>query len=93
MGRVPNKDRKTPQLRHLTDQHLEMIRRSVAGQRVGKIASEMGLHRTTVSRVLNSRLGESSGNVSTRRWTAWWPKRGRYCPLCGLCRGSWGNRT
>ena len=57
MGRVPNKDRKTPQLRHLTDQHLEMIRRSVAGQRVGKIASEMGVHRTTVSRVLNSRLG------------------------------------
>jgi len=34
-----------------------MIRRSVAGQRVGKIASEMGVHRTTVSRVLNGRLG------------------------------------
>jgi IS30 family transposase len=57
MGRIPNKDRKTPQLKHLTDQHLEMIRRAVAGQRVGKIAGEMGVHRTTVSRVLNSRLG------------------------------------
>jgi DNA-binding MarR family transcriptional regulator len=34
-----------------------MIRRAVAGQRVGKIAAEMGVHRTTVSRVLNSRLG------------------------------------
>ena len=57
MGRVPDEDRQTRQLKHLTDQHLEMIRRSVAGQRVGKIAAEMGVHRTTVSRVLNSRLG------------------------------------
>ena len=57
MGRVPDSDNQAPHLKHLTDQHLEMIRRSVAGQRVGKIASEMGVHRTTVSRVLNSRLG------------------------------------
>ena len=57
MGRIPDTDSNSRQLKHLTDQHLEMIRRSVAGQRVGKIASEMGVHRTTVSRVLNSRLG------------------------------------
>ena len=57
MGRVPDTDNNSRQLKHLTDQHLEMIRRSVAGQRVGKIASEMGVHRTTVSRVLNGRLG------------------------------------
>ncbi len=57
MGRVPDSDNQAPHLKHLTDQHLEMIRRSVAGQRVGKIASEMGVHRTTVSRVLNGRLG------------------------------------
>ncbi|MEA3365442.1 MAG: helix-turn-helix domain-containing protein [Candidatus Hydrogenedentes bacterium] len=57
MGRVPNKDKKTAQLKHLTDQHLEMIRRALAGQRIGKIATEMGVHRTTVSRVMNSRLG------------------------------------
>ncbi len=62
MGRVPDEDKKTPQLKHLTDQHLEMIRRAVAGQRVGKIASEMGVHRTTVSRVLNSRLGRECRN-------------------------------
>ncbi|HOD52401.1 MAG TPA: helix-turn-helix domain-containing protein [Candidatus Hydrogenedentes bacterium] len=57
MGRVPDTDNNLRQLKHLTDQHLEMIRRAVAGQRVGKIAAEMGVHRTTVSRVLNSRLG------------------------------------
>lgn len=57
MGRIPDTDSNSRQLKHLTDQHLEMIRRSVAGQRVGKIASEMGVHRTTVSRVLNGRLG------------------------------------
>lgn len=62
MGRVPDEDKRTPQLKHLTDQHLEMIRRAVAGQRVGKIASEMGVHRTTVSRVLNSRLGRECRN-------------------------------
>ena len=62
MGRVPDEYKRTPQLKHLTDQHLEMIRRAVAGQRVGKIASEMGVHRTTVSRVLNSRLGRECRN-------------------------------
>ena len=45
MGRVPDTDNNSRQLKHLTDQHLEMIRRSVAGQRVGKIASEMGFDR------------------------------------------------
>ena len=91
MGRVPNKDRKTPQLRHLTDQHLEMIRRSVAGQRVGKIASEMGVHRTTVSRVLNSRLGRELRERLHQEMDRMVAKAGAVLPFVRIVPGIMGK--
>ncbi len=91
MGRVPDSDNQAPHLKHLTDQHLEMIRRSVAGQRVGKIASEMGVHRTTVSRVLNSRLGRELRERLHQEMDRMVAKAGAVLPFVRIVPGIMGK--
>ena len=91
MGRVPDIDSNSRQLKHLTDQHLEMIRRAVAGQRVGKIASEMGVHRTTVSRVLNSRLGRELRERLHQEMDRMVAKAGAVLPFVHIVPGIMGK--
>jgi IS30 family transposase len=91
MGRIPDTDSNSRQLKHLTDQHLEMIRRSVAGQRVGKIASEMGVHRTTVSRVLNSRLGRELRERLHQEMDRMVAKAGAVLPFVRIVPGIMGK--
>ena len=91
MGRIPDTDSNSRQLKHLTDQHLEMIRRSVAGQRVGKIDSEMGVHRTTVSRVLNSRLGRELRERLHQEMDRMVAKAGAVLPFVRIVPGIMGK--
>ncbi len=91
MGRIPDTDSNSRQLKHLTDQHLEMIRRAVAGQRVGKIASEMGVHRTTVSRVLNSRLGRELRERLHQEMDRMVAKAGAVLPFVRIVPGIMGK--
>ena len=91
MVRIPDTGSNSRQLKHLTDQHLEMIRRSVAGQRVGKIASEMGVHRTTVSRVLNSRLGRELRERLHQEMDRMVAKAGAVLPFVRIVPGIMGK--
>jgi len=68
-----------------------MIRRSVAGQRVGKIASEMGVHRTTVSRVLNSRLGRELRERLHQEMDRMVAKAGAVLPFVRIVPGIMGK--